>query len=108
MNKNINNNLDKLAMEIKKFGGYLFNCDEIVKEGTYATKGKLGNDEIKLSIDFNTILGISSRTDNNIKVTLTKTLAKNIKKRFFMIIPQRYKRQLYREQIITYMMDKLV
>jgi len=91
---------------------YLFDTKEIIQCKTFATNVKLTTkmypNETHYNISDNEILSI--RIDSNkVKFAVTKWIVTDkgntVTIKTFMLVPKEYKKELYREQIITYLKE---
>lgn len=100
--------MTKLLKEVKMYGGKLFNVNDIIQEKTFvANRNYKGNDNectYKITQDNDDLISI--RVDKNkIKVAITSFVKDKLVKSF-VLLPLGYKRHLYREQIITYLLER--
>lgn len=99
---------EKLLKEVKMYGGKVFNVNDIIQLKTFsASKEYKGNDNectYKITQDKDDL--ISLRIDSNkIKIAVTSFIKDKLVKTF-VLLPKMYKKHLYREQIITYLLEK--
>ena len=98
----------KLLKEVKMYGGRVFNLEDIIQEKTFsASRNYKGNDNectYKITQDNDDLISI--RIDvNKVKFAVTSFVGNKLIKTF-VLLPTMYKKHLYREQIITYLLEK--
>ena len=107
--------LEKLQKELIAINGndkYLFNTSDIMQCKTFATNivlsTKMYKKETHYDISQNEILSI--RVDSNkVKFAVTRFIitetGNSVTVKTFMLVPKKYKKELYREQIITHLIE---
>jgi hypothetical protein len=100
---------ERLQETIKFYGGtQLLNVNDIIQEKTFSASKeyKGNNNECTYQITQDKDDLISIRVDTNkVKFAVTSFI-KNKLVKTFILLPTKYKRHLYREQIITYLLER--
>jgi len=102
------NKFAKLLKEVKNYGGYLFNTEDIIQEKTFVTnrnyKANSNECTYKIAQDKDDLISIRLDT-NKVKFAVTSFIGNKLVKTF-ILLPKMYKKHLYREQIITYLLER--